>query len=235
MKKIMSFILWTVITLCLVFAAMCFFPYFNISDIQVNGIESLSKEQVISMCGLDRSHNLFAYNTIKAANTLKANNYIKNVSFKKSPPQTLVINVEEYGVRGYIPYMNSYLYIDGEGRVIDSRPDMTKQLPILTGLNFDSFTIGEVLETDNTYTYKAVSEMADLFTAYELSSDVIKVDVSDTDNIHLYVDKVDVKFGSFDDANDKIVELNEILKQLDTSIAGVLDLTAANPTFKYLS
>lgn len=235
MKKILSFFLWAVITLLVVFAALCFFPYFNIANIQVNGLESLTQEQVISLSGLDKSRNLFAYNTIKASNNLKANNYIKDVSFKKQLPNTLVINVEEYGVRGYIPYMNSYLYIDGEGRVIDSRPDMIRQLPVVTGLSFDSFTIGEVLETDNPQTYKAVSEMAGLFTTYELSGDVIKVDVSDTENIHLYVDKMDVKFGSFEDANDKIMELNEIIKQMDTSVAGVLDLTAATPTFKYMS
>lgn len=235
MKKIMSFFLWAVITLALVFAALCFFPYFNISEVQVNGIESLTREQVVQICTLDKSHNLFAFNTFKAADTLKKNNYVKDVSFKKTLPHTLVINVEEYRVRGYIPYMNSYLYIDEEGRVLDSRPDMIKQLPIVTGLKFDSFTIGEVLQTDNPQTYKAVKDMSTLFTNYELLSDVIKVDVSDTENIHLYVDKVDVKFGSFDNANDKILTLNEILKQMDTTVAGVLDLTAATPTFKYMS
>ncbi len=235
MKKILSFFLWAVITLAAVFVALCFFPYFNISDIKVNGIENLTEEQVIQLCALDKSRNLFAFNTVKAANTLKENNYVKDVSFKKSLPQTLVVNVEEYRVRGYIPYMNSYLYIDGDGRVLDSRPDMTEQLPIVTGLDFDSFTIGEVLKTDNPQTYMAVNEMSVLFTNYEMLSDVIKVDVSDTENIHLYVDKIDVKFGSFDSANDKILTLNEILKQIDTSVAGVLDLTAATPTFKYMS
>jgi hypothetical protein len=46
---------------------------------------------------------------------------------------------------------------------------------------------------------------------------------------------VDVKFGSFQNANDKIATLNAILKQMDTSVAGVLDLTVQNPTFKYMS
>ncbi len=235
MKRILSFVLWAAVTLVVVFVALCFFPYFNISSIQVNGIESLTEEQVIKICALDKTHNLFAYNTIKAANDLKANNYVSDVSFKKIFPQTLVINVDEYKVRGYIPYMNSYLYIDGEGRVLDSRPDMSKQLPIVTGLHFDSFKIGQVLNTDNPKAYKAVKEMANLFGGYDMLGNVIKMDVSDTENIHLYVDKVDVKFGDFDNANDKMVVLNEILKQMDTSVAGVLDLTAATPTFKYLS
>jgi cell division protein FtsQ len=221
--------------LAVVFAALCFFPYFNIDEIQVNGIESLTQEQVIEICNLEKTHNLFAFNTIKAKNALKQNNYVEDVSFKKSLPHTLIINVEEYKVRGYIPYMNAYLYIDENGRVLDSRPDMQAQLPIVSGLKFDSFTIGEVLKTDNPQTYKAVKDMSALFTSYEMLSDVIKVDVSDTDNIHLYVNKVDVKFGSFEGANDKIVTLNEILKQMDTSVAGVLDLTATTPTFKYMS
>jgi cell division septal protein FtsQ len=239
MKKLLSFSIWTFITLALVFVALCFFPYFNIANIEVNGIESLSEEQVTQMCGLDKSCNLFAFNTVKAKNKLMENHYVKDVSFKKSLPQTLVINVTEYKVRGYIPYMNSYLYIDEEGRVLDSRRDMISQLPIVTGLSFDGFTLGEVLETDNPGTYAAVEELSKLFAKYELLGDVIKVDVSDTDNIHLYVNKLDVKFGDFDDANKKIVTLNEILKQVDTSVAGVLDLTTVNTnsssTYKYLS
>jgi cell division septal protein FtsQ len=239
MKKLLSFSIWTLITLALVFVALCFFTYFNITDIEVNGIESLSEEQVIQMCALDKSCNLFAFNTAKAKDRLCENHYVKDVSFKKILPQKLVINVNEYKVRGYIPYMNSYLYIDEEGRVLDSRSDMISQLPIVTGLSFDGFTLGEVLETDNPGTYEAVEELSKLFAKYELLGDVIKVDVSDTDNIHLYVNKLDVKFGDFDDANKKIVTLNEILKQVDTSVAGVLDLTTVNSnsssTYKYLS
>ncbi len=235
MKRFLSFIGWAVVTAAVVFAALCFFPYFNIADVKVNGIESLSEEQVTAICGLDRTHNLFAFNTLKAAAALKQNNYVKDAGFEKQFPNTLVINVDEYKVRGYIPYMNAYLYIDDDGRVLDSRPDMAKQLPVVTGLKFDSFTIGEVLKTDNPRTYAAVKEMSGYFGNYDMLENVIKVDVSDTENIHLYVDKVDVKFGGFDNANEKIMTLNEILKQIDTSVAGVLDLTAATPTFKYMS
>ncbi len=235
MKKILSFIFWTIVTLAIVFVALCFFPYFSIGEVKVNGIDGLSQEQVIKICNLDKSHNIFAFNTFKAEKALKENPYVKDVSFKKSYPHTLVINIEEYKVRGYIPYMNSYLYIDGEGRVLDSRGDMTKQLPIVTGLDFDGFKVGQVLDTDNPQAYVAVKEMAGLFSSYDMLGKVIKMDVSDTDNIHLYVDKVDVIFGSFEGANDKMATLNAILKDMDTSTAGVLDLTISTPTFKYLS
>lgn len=235
MKKAASFFLWTLITLILIFVALCFFPLFNISEIEVKGIESLTEEQVIDICSLNESQNLFAFNTFKAANELKKNNYVEDVSFDKKLPHTLVINITERKVRGYIPYMNSYLYIDEDGRVLDSRPEMTKQLPIVVGLRFNGFTMGELLETDNPDAYKAVEELSKLFSKYDLLDAVIQVDVSDEDNIHLYVDKVDVLFGDFEDANNKMGTLSEILKQLDTSVAGVLDLTATTPTFKYMS
>ncbi len=235
MKRAASFFIWTAITVFCVFVALCFFPFFNISEIEVNGIESLTQEQVISICSLDESRNLIAFNTFKAANELKKNNYVEDVSFDKQLPQKLVINITEHKVRGYIPYMNSYLYIDEDGRVLDSRPEMTKQLPIVVGLQFDGFTMGELLNTDNPDAYKAVEELSKLFSKYDLLDAVIQVDVSDVENIHLHVDKVDVLFGDFDDANGKMGTLSEILKQLDTSVAGVLDLTAATPTFKYMS
>lgn len=234
MKKFFSGVFWVVVTFVLLYGAACFFPYFNISETEVTGIESLSKEQVMEICGVNESTNLFAFNSFKACEKLRENNYVKEAEIRKSLPHKLIINIVENQVRGYIPYMNAYLYIDENGRVLDSKPGMTKQLPIVTGLEFDGFILGEVLKTDSISTYKSVSEMAELFSRYELLNAVIKVDVADENDIHMYVDKLEVKFGSFDDANEKIAYLNEILKVTDTSVPGMLDLTVDNPVYKYL-
>lgn len=233
MKKFFSGVFWVAVTLGLLYGAACFFPYFNIRETEVTGIENLSEEQVLEICGIGENTNLFAFSTLKACESLKENNYVKDAEIKKSLPHKLIINIVENQVRGYIPYMNAYLYIDENGRVLDSRPDMKKQLPIVTGLKFDGFILGEVLETDSISTYKSVSEMAELFSRYELLNAVIKVDVADENDIHMYVDKLDVKFGSFDDANEKIAYLNEILKATDTTVSGTLDLTPENPIYKY--
>ena len=56
MKKAASFFLWTLITLILIFVALCFFPLFNISEIEVKGIESLTEEQVIDASSGEESH-----------------------------------------------------------------------------------------------------------------------------------------------------------------------------------
>lgn len=233
MKKFLSGAFWVVVTLVLLYGAACFFPYFNISETEVTGIDSLTKEQVLEICGVENGTNIFIFNTSKACKKLKENNYVKEAKIVKSLPHKLTINIVENQVRGYIPYMNAYLYIDENGRVLDSKTEMKKQLPILTGLKFDGFVLGEVLETDSITTYKSVSELAELFSRYELLDAVIKVDVADDSDIHMYIDKLEVKFGGFDDANEKIAYLNEILKTVDTSVAGTVDLTLDNPIYKY--
>ena len=150
-------------------------------------------------------------------------------------PSTVIVNITEYKLRAYIPYMGNYLYINDNGRVLDVRNSFTKQLPVLVGLKFDKFSLGERLEVENPEAYDVMVELSLLFEKYSLLGDIVKVDVSDTTDIHLYIDKIDVDFGSFENVNKKILTLIEVIKQLDTSIAGKLNLTGENASFEFLT
>jgi hypothetical protein len=46
---------------------------------------------------------------------------------------------------------------------------------------------------------------------------------------------VDIVFGDFTDANEKIVRIVEILKELDTSYSGVLTITDDGGSFEFLT
>ena len=58
--------------------------------------------------------------------------------------------------------------------------------------------------------------------------------MTDVTDIHLYTGSVDIKFGSFDDANRKLLMLIEVLKTFDTSVPGTINLTADKATFEYM-
>lgn len=236
MKKALPYtiiIILTIIVLTCIFLMV--FPYLNIKEIQVKGNENVTEEKVIEYVTENNFKNLFAFNIFKAEKKLLTNHYIKAVSFQKHFPSTLVVNITEYKVRGYISYLGEYLYIDDEGRVLDIQPSFTKQLPVVEGLKFNDFTLGQVLKVDNPSTFNSMVELSKLFSKYELLTDVVRVDLNNSAEIHLYVGKVDVIFGDLTSSSQKLLTLNEIVKQLDTNDPGILDLTVENPTFKYIT
>lgn len=210
-------------------------PYFQIDTIQINGLDNLSEEQVKGMLTTNEGNNIFSFSTSKCEKNILKSHYVENVSVSRDLPHTIIIDLNEYKLRGYVPYMGSYLYINEDGLILDIQKNVTKQLPVIEGLNFNSFTAGEVLKVDNPSAFTTMVELARLFDKYQLLTDIIRVDVTNVNDIHLYVNKVDIEFGDMDNANRKLLMLIEVLKQLDTNYAGILNLTGDNATFEYLT
>ncbi len=216
-------------------SCVLFLPMFNVTSIEIHGIDNLSEEDVRAMLTGKEGDNIILFNTLKCEKNIKQNNYVESVTVRRAMPSTVIVNITEYKLRAYIPYMGNYLYINDNGRVLDVRNSFTKQLPVLVGLKFDKFSLGERLEVENPEAYDVMVELSLLFEKYSLLGDIVKVDVSDTTDIHLYIDKIDVDFGSFENVNKKILTLIEVIKQLDTSIAGKLNLTGENASFEFLT
>ena len=218
-----------------VFITLFMLPVFDIKDIQINGLDNLTAEQVEGMLTSQKGDNIFLMNKSKSIDNIMASHYVESVKINRILPSTVAVDLKEYKLRGYVPYMGSYLYINENGLILDIQKKTTRQLPVVEGLKFNDFTIGEILKVDNPSAFDTMVEFAKLFEKHELLADVIRVDVSDVNDIHLYMGKIDVEFGSFDNANRKLSMLNEVLKHLDTNYAGVLNLTGANPTFRYMT
>ncbi len=210
-------------------------PYFEINSIQINGLDNLTEEQVKGMLTTNEGNNIFSFSASKCEKNILKSHYVESVNISRDLPHTIIIDLNEYKLRGYVPYMGSYLYINENGLILDIQKNITKQLPVIEGLNFDNFTAGEVLNVDNPNAFSTMVELSKLFDKYQLLTDIIRVDVTNINDIHLYVNNVDVEFGNMDNANRKILMLIEVLKQLDTNYAGVLNLTGDNATFEYLT
>ena len=80
----------------------------------------------------------------------------------------MVISLTERKVRAYVPYMGSYLYIDEFGRVLEINSQMSSALPVVTGLKFDTFMLGEKINAEN-------NEISVALNAFEVKTIRIKV------------------------------------------------------------
>ncbi len=209
-------------------------PFFSITEIRITGNESVTEDQIRSYLTFSEGDNIFLFNKSKCKKAVLENHYIESVNINRILPATVEVTVTEYKLRGYVPYSGSYLFIDGEGRVLDVQKEITKSLPVVEGLKFSNVTVGEILQVDNPSTFETMVHLSKLFEKYELLSDVIRVDLTDVTDIHLYTGNVDISFGSFDDANKKLLMLIEVLKTFDTSVPGTINLTADKATYKYM-
>ena len=133
--------------------------------------------------------------------------------------------------------MGSYLYIDEYGRVLEINKEMAKALPVVTGLQFDSFVVGETIDADNKKAFDIMVDVAQLMNKYELLDIVVKIDVSDTDKIMAFVNKIEINLGDMSNGDQKIRTMAEVVKNIASNDRGTLDLSDLSKpiVFKYLT
>ena len=237
MKKIYTYILMGIALLIFIVMLLMLSPWLNIKNIEINGLETLEKADIIRQIKLDKTTNILSFNNFIVKRRLKNNYYIESVKLTKKLPDTVTIDITERQIVGYVPYINDYMYIDESGMVVDIKSSYTEPLPIIYGLNFDSFTIGKKLKTDNDEAFSIVMEITNAIKDKEDLKNKIKIDISNLEDIHLYMENLDIILGNREGLNIKINTLNEIVKNFKPEEKGFLYIDDINkpPIFKYMT
>ena len=116
-----------------------FSPLFSIKNINITEMEKYTESEMCEKLNLNKGENIFSFVLSNHKKTLKNDQYIEDIDIRMVLPDTIEIKVSERKVRGYVPFMGSYLYIDEYGRVLDVQDSYKTNLPIVEGLEFDSF------------------------------------------------------------------------------------------------
>lgn len=218
-------------------AAILFSPVFSATNIVITKMDKYTDSEICEKIGLTTSSNIFLFGKRKAAKILEEDNYIESARLSIQLPNTIKVEIEERKVRGYVPYANSYLYIDEYGRVLDVQTSFVKKLPIVYGLEFDHFKEGQLLQVDNPESFDIVVKMAQMMTKYELLDTGMEIYVDDPSHIHAKMNHVEIELGDISDSDQKIRTLAEIIKTIPEKDRGVLDLTDLSKpiVFQYLT
>ena len=237
MKKIYTYILMGIALLIFIVMLLMLSPWLNIKNIEINGLETLEKADIIRQVKLDKTTNILSFNNFIAKRRLKNNYYIESVKITKKLPDTVTIDITERQIVGYVPYINDYMYIDETGMVVDIKSSYTQPLPIIYGLSFDSFTIGKKLKTHNDEAFSVVMEITNAIKDKEDLKQILKIDISNLEDIHLYMENLDIILGNREGLNIKINTLNEIVKNFKPEEKGFLYIDDVNksPIFKYMT
>lgn len=215
-------------------------PFFSVKTIQITQLERYTQSEICEKINLSEGINSIFFAKKKAERTLKKDPYISDVKISLNLPSTIIVDIKERKVRGYVPYMGSYLYIDEYGRVLDVQTHYEKKLPLVEGLDFKHFQKGELLPVKNQESFDVVVKIAQVMTKYKkynLLDLIVRIDVSDPKDICAYVNKVEVQLGDISDCDQKIRTMAEIINTIPESDRGTLNLKdmSKTPIFQYLT
>jgi len=169
-----------VIILLLLFVGTTIFamisPIFNIEKIDVIGNEKIDESTIISLSGELEGRNIFKISKKKVINNIKDNPYIDSVTIKRILPGRLQINVSERKTAYQVKVINSYIYINYQGYILEVSPK-SANVPIIEGLQTEQDTLlnGKKLDNKDIEALKIILRIMETAKNTEISSLINKV------------------------------------------------------------
>ncbi len=236
MKK--SRILISVILLFLTASIIIFFTgIFNIKTIDVVGNATVPKDEIINNSGLEYGKNIFLFFEKTAIRGIFKDAYIKLVKIDRKLPSKVVISVIERIAAFKIPYVGSNVILDEEGVVLEVLPIGGEifDLPVVVGLRFSDFKVGESLTVENKTALDTLMKVIKEIRPSDLLQGMTKIDITDINNVSLsYRDGNTILLGEPVDIAYKLSFAKSILEDIKKkNRRGIIDFSNnGEPVFK---
>jgi len=224
----MRFIL--AISICSVTLVILIFmlsPFFRINTVVIHGNLRVTDDEINRILNIGDNTHLLLFNTRTARKKIIENTYVNDVTFERVLPGYLYVNVKERRLTAYFEHsLGSFLFLDDYGRVLEVRTFFTEPLPILDGLHFTRFQVGEVLEVPDSAAFNVIVQYAQLLNQYNLINQVTRINVSDSANIKIRVKNKEFNVGGVSNADEKVRTIIAVLNAMPNSdlIPGFMDL-----------
>lgn len=254
LKRVMRFIRFLLVTA--LFATTIGYavlsPYFNIKKIIARESPHYSDKTLIEASGIRSGLNgfrlvfegmgkvYFLRIGIAERAIIETCPYVKTAKVKFIIPSTVSIEVEERIASAVLSVNGTNMLIDKEGYLLELNADTEKaNLPVIRGINPDSFVLGEKIEISEKILLSAfkvfdtIREVDDM-NQEKLLTYVDYVDVGNVDNVGFSLQsRVMVNLGTTEDLHYKINAARTIFTtNIKKTERGRLDFsTGANPVF----
>jgi len=159
-------------------------PIFNIKKVEVSGNEKLDESTIISLSGELEGKNIFQISKKKVINNIKDNPYIDSVTIKRNLPGTLQINIEERKTAYQIKVINSYVYINYQGYILEVS-SKEADVPIIEGFQTEQDTLlnGKKLSDKDIEALKIVLRIMETAKNADVSKLISKISIQNNEYI----------------------------------------------------
>lgn len=221
-KKKRKGVLASAIAVILVIALIILFTCFHIDELEVTGNRHYTEEQikdfVLESGYIDNTVLLMLKNKIKPIDDIPfiAKLDIECVSFHK-----ITITVYEKAMAGCVEYMNSYVYFDQDGYVLEISQRKLDDAPCITGMSFDTMELHEKLPIEDKARFKLILKLTQLIQKYDLPIDSIRFTADG--EIVLQHQDIRIELGDGSVLEHQLIDLDQILESLQGK-KGTLDM-----------
>ena len=188
-------------------------PIFNIEEIEVIGNEKLDESTIISLSGELEGKNIFQISKKKVINNIKDNPYIDSVTIKRNLPGTLQINIEERKTAYQIKVINSYVYINYQGYILEVS-SKEADVPIIEGFQTEQDTLlnGKKLSDKDIEALRIILRIMETAKSAEVSKLISKISIQNNEYIlELKKENKIVYLGNATDLTDRMTYVKIIV------------------------
>lgn len=220
-KKKKGYLVGTSIVIVLI-ALILLFSCFHIDQIEVTGNKHYTKEQVkdfvLENGYIDNSVLLMLKNKIKPIEDIP---FIAKLDVEYVNANKITITVYEKAMAGCVEYMNSYVYFDQDGYVLEISQRKLDDAPCVSGMSFETMELHEKLPIEDEDRFKLILKLTQLIQKYKLSIDAIRFTAEG--EIVLQHQNIRVEIGDGSILERQLIDLDQILEGLKGK-KGTLDM-----------
>ena len=200
--------------LILIIGILAYLNSFKLEEIKVSECEYADEKLIIATI----KENAFAENTLALYLTSKLKpiegiQFVSKIEIDYLSKNQVSVTVYEKALAGCVEYMNSYIYFDKDGIVLESSSEKVQGVPFIKGLEFDYWESGKKLPIEDERRFKAILNVTQLIEKYELDIDGIKFTASN--ELVLTHDKITIELGEGEYLEIQMMNLGSILKGLE--------------------
>ena len=182
------------------------------NDVEVSGTKAVSKKAVVKIARESMGKSYFRMNKTQLKNRLEQLPYAKEARIKLSCPHTLSIAIDEEMPFAQLYSGEGYILVNEDFRALEITRSYDPNLPRVTGVVTDGVRPGQVA-FKRTGNGKKIHMIKTLF-ASEIKKDIHTVSILDRGLRVAFSDGTLVHISSFDDAEYKTKQLEEIRKEM---------------------
>lgn len=215
--------------------ALLFALMFQVKTITVEGNTSYTEEEIKDMVLTGPLRfNSFLISKKDTSKDTKDIPFIKSIEIRQTGRNSILIQVNEKQLAGYIRYLDGYLFLNKEGVVTESTVEPIKGVPLVDGLKFDHILLNEKLPTGDKEIFTTIMGISRMVEKNAIPID--RISVGEANQITLHTGSVSVQMGKDEHMEEKITHLAAILPKLE-GMEGTLHLegvtnTSTNITFE---
>jgi len=190
---------------------------FNVAQINVQGNERVSKDEVLALSGLSTGKNIFKFNANNVVKSIEAHPLVKHAEIKRKPPRTVSITITERQMWAIVPAGNVFLIIDDSGVCFEKLDNLPfKNYPLITMDQMPAqINLGQAVDSKATDMVKQVWLAMPENVQPKISEFHY---LNNESSLKLYtMEGTEVRFGNLERLDEKIKTLVQVL-QLESTM-----------------